>query len=201
MLVGLRTPELVVLIVMVVVLALAAAVAFSAGRAMARAGADVGAGSATGAAATGTVQSSIEREEQQRMASGTFATAINCIDGRAQQPVAEWVKSHCGVTYVDVATIPGPDLALTKGDEERKGHIHEYVSISVNAHGSRVVAVAGHHGCAAYDASRDEHIASIREAVKVVAGWSFPAPVRVVGLWVNDQWQVEVVADTEKEAM
>jgi hypothetical protein len=110
------------------------------------------------------------------------------------------MKINCNATYVDIATIPGPDRALTHGHEERKGHIHEYVSISVHAHGSRVIAVAGHHDCAAYPVSKEEHIASIRAAVKVVAGWSFAAPVRVVGLWVNDQWQVEVVADTEKEA-
>jgi hypothetical protein len=128
--------------------------------------------------------------------SGTFATAITCIDGRVQAPVADWLKINCNVTFVDMATIPGPDHALNHGHEERKGHIHEYANISVNAHGSRVVAVAGHHDCAAYPASREEHIAAIRHAVEVVARWHFAAPVRVVGLWVNDAWMVEKVADT-----
>jgi hypothetical protein len=130
--------------------------------------------------------------------SGTFATAITCIDGRVQAPVADWLKINCHVTFVDMATIPGPDHALTHGHEERKGHIHEYANISVNAHGSRVVAVAGHHDCAAYPASREEHLAAIQSAVEVVARWRFAAPVCVVGLWVNDAWMVEKVADTEQ---
>src|SRR5262245_54618180 len=136
------------------------------------------------------------------MAHDTFATAINCIDGRAQAPVANWLKITCNVQYVDFATIPGPDKALTRGHEERKGHIHEYTTISVTAHGSRVIAVAGHHDCAAYPVSREEHIASIQQAVKVVSGWKFPVsePVRVIGLWVNDLWMVEVVADTMQSA-
>jgi len=136
------------------------------------------------------------------MAHGTFATAINCIDGRAQAPVADWLKINCNVQYVDFATIPGPDKALTRGHEERKGHIHEYVTISVRAHNSRVIAVAGHHDCAAYPVSREEHIASIQQAVQVVSGWKFPVsePVRVIGLWVNDLWMVEVVADQGRSA-
>lgn len=141
------------------------------------------------------------RVEEAPMAHGTFATAINCIDGRAQAPVADWMKIHCHADYVDVVTIPGPDRALTHGHEERKGHIHEYVTISVNAHGSRVVAVAGHHDCAANPVSREEHIALICQAAGVVSKWQFPAPVRVVGLWVNEWWQVEVVADTDKEQL
>ena len=136
------------------------------------------------------------------MAHGTFATAINCIDGRAQAPVADWLKINCNVQYVDFTTIPGPDKALTRGHEERKGHIHEYVTISVTAHGSRVIAVAGHHDCAAYPVSREEHIASIQQAVNVVSSWKFPVsvPMRVIGLWVNDLWMVEVVADTGRTA-
>ncbi|MGZ3681521.1 MAG: carbonic anhydrase, partial [Ktedonobacterales bacterium] len=31
------------------------------------------------------------------MATGIFGTAINCIDGRAQGPVADWVKVNGNV--------------------------------------------------------------------------------------------------------
>jgi hypothetical protein len=43
------------------------------------------------------------------MSSGRFAAAINCMDGRAQLPVIEWLKRECGVDYVDTITEPGPD--------------------------------------------------------------------------------------------
>jgi hypothetical protein len=131
--------------------------------------------------------------------SGTFATAINCIDGRAQRPVADWVRINAQATHVDTVTIPGPDKALTAGAADRIEAVREYVGISLGAHDSRVVAIAGHHGCAANPVSADEHKRMIHEAVEVVRRWGLRdaegRPVRVVGLWVNDWWQVEVVVD------
>lgn len=48
------------------------------------------------------------------MRSGRFATAINCIDGRAQMPVNEWVRKNLGADYVDTVTEPGVDKAITE---------------------------------------------------------------------------------------
>jgi hypothetical protein len=125
------------------------------------------------------------------MAQGTFGTAINCIDGRAQEPVAAWVRDNAHVDYVDTVTIPGADYALTHMTPERMAQIRDMVAVSVNAHGSQLIAIAGHFGCAAFDADRTQHEAAIRGAVSVVKGWGLP--VRVVGLWVNEQWQIEPV--------
>ncbi|MEO7001989.1 MAG: carbonic anhydrase, partial [Ktedonobacterales bacterium] len=72
------------------------------------------------------------------------------------------------------------------------------VAISVNAHASRVVAIAGHYDCAAFAASQEEHAAAVQAAMRVIAGWGMP--VRVIGLWVNDWWQVVVVADSDAAA-
>jgi len=127
------------------------------------------------------------------MAQGIFATAINCIDGRAQAPVTEWVKANAHADFVDTVTSPGPDELLTHATPERLDILRKMVEISVNAHGSQVVAVAGHNDCAAFPADREQHLAAIRDAVAVVRGWGLP--VRVVGLWVNERWQVEVAAE------
>ena len=43
-----------------------------------------------------------------------FATAINCIDGRVQTPVAEFIKKSYHIDYVDMITIPGPDRVLSE---------------------------------------------------------------------------------------
>ncbi|HEY7974453.1 MAG TPA: carbonic anhydrase [Ktedonobacterales bacterium] len=125
------------------------------------------------------------------MAQGTFGTAINCIDGRAQAPVAAWVRDNAHVDYVDTVTVPGADYALTHMTPDRLTQMREMVAVSVNAHGSQIIAIAGHFGCAAFDADRAGHEAAIRSAVRVVQDWGLP--VRVVGLWVNEQWQVEPV--------
>ena len=126
------------------------------------------------------------------MAQGTFGTAISCIDGRVQGPVAAWVKANAHVDYVDTVTVPGPDKALTQGAPEQIAALRGSVEISVNAHGSQVVVVAGHYDCAAFPAEREAHVAAIREAVNVVRGWGLP--VVVIGLWVNDHWEIEQVA-------
>lgn len=126
------------------------------------------------------------------MAQGSFGTAINCIDGRAQGPVTAWVKANAHVDYVDSVTVPGPDHALTHATPEGLAQLRGPVEISVNAHGSQIVAVAGHYDCAAFPADREAHVAAIREAVAVVRGWRLP--VVVVGLWVNDRWEIEQIA-------
>src|SRR5260221_2454579 len=47
--------------------------------------------------------------EATTMATGTFGTAINCMDGRVQTPIADWVKMHFSVTLVDMITEAGAD--------------------------------------------------------------------------------------------
>ena len=36
-----------------------------------------------------------------------FGTAINCIDGRTQQPVIDYIKQNYAVDMVDMITFPG----------------------------------------------------------------------------------------------
>jgi carbonic anhydrase len=66
--------------------------------------------------------------------------------------------------------------------------------ISVNAHHSTAIAIVGHHDCAGNPVSKDEHLAQIREAVAYARDWGFP--VKVIGLYVNDRWQVEEVTSS-----
>ena len=124
---------------------------------------------------------------------GDFGTAISCIDGRVQQPLSDWLKLYCHVRWVDLITEPGPDLVLTAGDPATLETIRHKVSFSVRAHGSHVVAVSGHHDCAANPASHEEHLAQIRRSADIVAGWGLP--VRVVGLWVNEWGWVDLVCE------
>ena len=125
-----------------------------------------------------------------------FGTAINCIDGRTQRPVAEWVIANGQVTFVDMVTEPGADGVVASAPSQRVAGLRQAVEVSVNHHHSAIVAIAGHHGCAGHNVSDEEHKQSIRQAAQVVAGWGLP--VRVVGLWVNAAWQVEVITDTPR---
>ena len=128
-----------------------------------------------------------------------FATAITCIDGRVQQPVADWVKLNTNVHYVDLITEPGPDRVLSSESTFVVDEIIRKVSFSVRHHASAVVALCGHHDCAANAATKEEHLEQILEGVRVLL--SYHLNVRVLGLWLNEWNSVELVWDTkEREA-
>ena len=127
------------------------------------------------------------------MAHGTFGTAVNCMDGRAQQPVIDWMKTWCAVDYVDMITEAGPIRALAEGDASALESIRRRVLISIEKHGSRTLAVVGHHDCAGNPVPAERQREQIRRALDVVDGWG--KGLRRIGLYVGDSWTVEVVAD------
>jgi carbonic anhydrase len=92
------------------------------------------------------------------MMKGVFATAINCMDGRVQGPVTEWIKKRYSVDFVDVITEPGPNNILARNLEKSSVEsIKKRVEISVRKHGSKLVAIVGHHDCAGNPAEKDFH--------------------------------------------
>jgi carbonic anhydrase len=127
--------------------------------------------------------------------SSTFATVINCIDGRVQSPVSEWIKQNLGIDYVDMVTEPGPDWVLTQETPDAIRPLLRRVMVSIQAHRSRLIAIVGHHNCAANPVSHEKHLEQLHRCVRVIASWGLS--VRILGLWVNEAWQVEVIHDTE----
>jgi len=129
------------------------------------------------------------------MATEKFVTAINCIDGRVHIPVINWLKASFDAEFVDHITEPGADKVLANGPKEII-HIKQELLISVNAHKSKIVAVVGHYDCAANPVSKEQHKRDVQKALATVQSWGLP--VRVIGLWVNSEWQVEVVCPMEE---
>lgn len=125
------------------------------------------------------------------MPHGKFGTAINCMDGRAQLPIIHWLKESYHLDYVDMITEPGADKAVAQGTAELLTSLRAKAQISVQAHGSGLIAVAGHDDCAANPVSQEEHWKQIRQAVEVIRAWGFP--VKVIGLWVDATWNVQTV--------
>ena len=121
-----------------------------------------------------------------------FGTAINCIDGRTQEPVIDFMKQEYGIDGVDMITFPGVDGVISSlGNFNTIALIRNAVSISVERHGSRIIAVVGHFDCAGNPGNREHHYAHIRKAVQQVSSWNFDA--KIVGFYVNDKWQIEEV--------
>lgn len=122
----------------------------------------------------------------------TFATAINCMDGRVQVPVMEFLKKKYGVDYVDMITEAGSNgILAAKRDQAIIDSIKRRVGISTTKHGSKHIAIAGHHDCAGNPVDKETHLAHIRSAIKVVKSWGVNA--EVIGLWVDDEWKVSEV--------
>ena len=118
------------------------------------------------------------------------ATCLNCMDGRVQLPVVHWIKEQHRVDFVDVITEAGMDAVLANQDD-----IHEIlrsIDISVNINGSTKLFVVGHFDCRGNPADQNTHHHQIISAVKrLKERWRRH---EVSGLWVNDHWQVEIVA-------
>jgi hypothetical protein len=126
------------------------------------------------------------------MHTGKFGTAINCMDGRTQLPVTDWLKNRYALDYVDMITEPGPEKMLSQGRPDQVESIKSRVRISVDAHGSQTILIAAHHDCAGNPVSREEHIRQVRDCLKVVKSWGLP--VRdIIGVWINDSWAVEPI--------
>ena len=127
------------------------------------------------------------------MARASFATAINCMDGRTQFPVNAYLRATCGVDYVDTITEPGPNLILcTREDAAVLESMRRRVAISVTRHGSCCIAIVGHHDCAGNPADERTQQDHTRAAIATVRSWGLDA--EVIGLWVDATWTVHPVA-------
>ncbi len=119
-----------------------------------------------------------------------FACAINCMDGRVQDAVKNYMQKNYGVDYVDMITEPGPNKILC---EEQQcdlaviDDIKKRLDISVNNHGAKVVAVAGHFGCAGNPVPKEEQVKQLEKCKGIIEKFGFP--VEVISLWVEGDWQ------------
>lgn len=126
---------------------------------------------------------------------GGFAVVLNCIDGRTQQPLLEWVRAQYDVDYADVVTEPGMDALLAVGQPAAREAVLDKVCVSRLAHLSCYLVVAGHHDCAANPVPRPVHEEHIRTAVHRMRD-ALPR-FDVVGVYVDESWTPRPVVGTE----
>ncbi|MDC7127170.1 MAG: hypothetical protein PQJ46_16520 [Spirochaetales bacterium] len=121
-----------------------------------------------------------------------FATAINCMDGRVQLPVINYIKKEYKKEFIDMITEPGPNKILSENkDSCIIESIQKRLDISINNHGSDLVAVVGHYDCAANTLGDEAQKKQIIIASKLVASWY--SKIDVIGLWVDCNWTVEKI--------
>ena len=121
-----------------------------------------------------------------------FATCLNCIDGRVQQPVADWIKREYIIDYVDMITAPGMDGVLAKPGQIDPSIIHK-INASMDHHNTHHIFIVGHEDCAENPSTDEMHKDHIRVAIDKI-NRSF-ALMKIIGLWVALDGAVTVIDD------
>lgn len=119
----------------------------------------------------------------------SFCTVVNCMDGRVQLPVIEYLKKKFNADYVDVVSEAGPNRIL--GRQTRPVLLEAIlyrIEISVSRHESVGIAVVGHHDCAGNPAGKEEQNEDTQAAVAYLREQYKSVPV--IGLWVDENWEV-----------
>lgn len=118
------------------------------------------------------------------------AACLNCIDGRIQLPVINWIKEHYPVDCVDMITEPGMNGLLSDKNYDI-GEINKKIRISIKNNNATMLFIVGHHDCRGNPVTHDVHHVQVVLAVDRLKK-EFPE-IDVFGLWVNESWSVEML--------
>lgn len=125
-----------------------------------------------------------------------------CMDGRIIEIAIKWMKDNHELNWVDTVTEPGMDGWMAAMKLENLGGLHEKLKISIENHGSRIVALFGHSDCAGNPTDYQTHLTHLRmgcKKIKVLVHEIAPdLKVDVVTLFVDvDKQTVIEITDQE----
>jgi len=121
----------------------------------------------------------------------SFYTAINCMDGRIQESVANYIKKKYNVLFVDMITGIGPVKILSNKKTENLEPIISCIDISLKKHKSKGIAIVAHYDCAGNPIPDEEQKKLLQKAVTFLMKKYIN--VSVCGLWVNKNRKVEKI--------
>ncbi len=117
---------------------------------------------------------------------GKFGTAINCMDGRVQEPVIKYMKKKYRVKYVDIITGPGILKYFAGKNASALKRIKNSVMVSTKKHGSKIIVITGHPGCAGNPVGKKQQEKQLEKAVDKVKSWKTGASI-IKGLWAGNK--------------
>ena len=121
----------------------------------------------------------------------SFYTAVNCMDGRIQESVTNYIKKKYNVLFVDMITGAGPVKILSDKKTENLKSIISCIDISLKNHKSKGIAIVAHYDCAGNPISDEEQKNLLKKAVTfLVAEYE---NISVCGLWVSKNGKVEKI--------
>jgi carbonic anhydrase len=121
----------------------------------------------------------------------SFYTAINCMDGRIQESVANYIKKKYNVLFVDMITGIGPVKILSNKKTENLEPIISCIDISLKKHKSKGIAIVAHYDCTGNPIPDEEQKKLLQKAVTFLMKKYMN--VSVCGLWVNKNRKVEKI--------
>ena len=123
----------------------------------------------------------------------SFCTVINCIDGRTQLPVIEYVQNRFVVEFVDMITEAGPVGILATGpDSVYAVSIFRRVVVSLNGHSSKQIAIVAHYDCLGNPLPEGEQIKQLQKCLALLSQ-RFPN-AEIIGLWLDQDFEVHEVS-------
>ena len=125
----------------------------------------------------------------------TFFTSIGCMDGRVQEPVAEFGRKKFAAKFADTITEAGlvGTLSQKSIDKNLFSSLKQKISISLDKHHSKGIVVHGHQDCAGNPVEDEEHKKDILKATELIQSL-IPKNTPVVPVFVkreNGNWIVE----------
>ena len=119
----------------------------------------------------------------------SFYTAINCMDGRIQDSVANYIKKKYNVLFVDMITGAGPVKILSNKKSDNLESIISCIDISLKKHKSKGIAIVAHYDCAGNPISDEEQKKLLKKSVIFLADKYIN--ISICGLWVDKDRKVE----------
>lgn len=123
----------------------------------------------------------------------TFFTAIGCMDGRVQDPIAKFGREKFGARYADTITEAGLVGQVANGTNSALVEaIKKKLLISIEKHHSKGVTVHGHQECAGNPVDDEKHREDVRKAAEFVR--NLAPNTEVIPVFVvkeNGEWKVE----------
>ncbi len=119
----------------------------------------------------------------------SFYTAINCMDGRIQESVTNYIKKKYNVLFVDMITSAGPVKILSNKKIENLESIISCIDISLKQHKSKGIAIVAHYDCAGNPISDEEQKKLLKKSVAFLSDKYIN--ISVCGLWIDKDQKVE----------
>ena len=121
-----------------------------------------------------------------------FCTLFQCKVEGIQDPIIKYFKENHHIAYVDVITQPGLRKILAmNNDRISVNSIIKRNEISIKKHGSKLIAISGHHDCAGNPCDEEIQKQQIIKPIKHLK--NIYSELKIIGLWIDNEWDVRGV--------